>query len=107
MTNREKIFEDFGINLESDCICTSEECEEECIKNGDCFRCNKWLNAEFKEKIGHWIFVKRYKYPSMCGDWICSRCKTTTAECVRKDNKWAIPTYKYCPLCGIKMEVKE
>ena len=50
MTNREKIFEDFGINLDSDCICTSDEVEEECIKSGDCFRCEKWLNAEFKER---------------------------------------------------------
>ncbi len=49
MTNREKIFEDFGINLEASCICTSDEVEEECIKNGDCFTCEKWLNAEFKE----------------------------------------------------------
>lgn len=49
MTNREKIFDDFGINLESSCICTSDEVEEDCIKNGDCFACEKWLNAEFKE----------------------------------------------------------
>lgn len=50
MTNREKIFEITGVNLESSCICTSDECEEECIKNGDCFMCEKWLNAEFKER---------------------------------------------------------
>lgn len=50
MTNREKIFEDFGINLESSCICTSDEVEEECVKNGDCLGCEKWLNAEFKER---------------------------------------------------------
>lgn len=50
MTNREKIFEDFGINLESSCICTSDEVEEECVKNGDCLACEKWLNAEFKKR---------------------------------------------------------
>ncbi len=50
MTNREKLFEVFGINLEASCICTSDEVEEECIKNGDCFECDKWLNAEFKER---------------------------------------------------------
>ena len=49
-TNREKIFEVFGVILEPDCICTSDECEEECIKNGDCFACEKWLNAEFRER---------------------------------------------------------
>lgn len=50
MTNREKIFEITGINLESSCICTSDEVEEECIKNGDCLACEKWLNASFKER---------------------------------------------------------
>lgn len=50
MTNREKLFEVFGINLEASCICTSDKVEEECIKNGDCFECDKWLNAEFKER---------------------------------------------------------
>lgn len=50
MTNKEKIFEDFGIKLESDCLCTSDEVEEECIKNGYCLTCEKWLNAEFKER---------------------------------------------------------
>lgn len=49
-TNREKIFEDFCINLESSCLCTSDEIEEECIKNGNCLACEKWLNAEFKER---------------------------------------------------------
>ncbi len=50
MTNREKILEDFGIDLEASCICTSDEVEERCIKNGLCFECDKWLNAEFKER---------------------------------------------------------
>lgn len=50
MTNREKAFEVFGINFEASCICTSDEVEDECIKNGDCFECDKWLNAEFKER---------------------------------------------------------
>ena len=52
MTNREKIFEEFGINLDldSDCLCTSDEVEEECIKNGFCLACEKWLNAEFEER---------------------------------------------------------
>ena len=49
-TNREKIFEVFGVILEPSCICTSDECEEKCIKNGDCLACEKWLNAEFKER---------------------------------------------------------
>lgn len=57
MTNREKIFEVFGINLEASCICTSDEVEERCINNGDCFECDKWLNAEFKERSKD-IYVK-------------------------------------------------
>ena len=49
-TNREKIFEVFGVILEPSCICTSDAVEDGCIANGDCFTCGKWLNAEFKER---------------------------------------------------------
>lgn len=54
-------------------------------------------------KMGHWEWVRGEHFLEL-GDWVCSECKSVVAEYVRKDNKCKIPTYKYCPQCGHKMQ---
>lgn len=54
-------------------------------------------------KTGRWEWVK-YDYPSVLGNWVCSACKSVVVECVGKDMKRKIPTYKYCPNCGAKIQ---
>ena len=79
-----------------------------------------WLEKEIKEKskadfialckdessdVGQWEWVP-FGYPSILGNWVCSKCKCVAVEAVSKENKDKIPTYKYCPQCGQPKEVK-
>lgn len=58
------------------------------------------------EKVGHWEWVP-FGYPSVLGNWVCSKCKSVVVEAVNKKNKHDIPAYKFCPQCGDpKMEVQ-
>lgn len=57
-------------------------------------------------KIGHWEWVQ-YNYNPKLGNWHCSECRCVVVECVGKEEKGGIPFYKYCPQCGVKMEVSE
>lgn len=59
-----------------------------------------WL--EQKSKTGHWEWVQ-YDYNPKLGNWHCSECRCVVVECVDKNEKGGIPSYKYCPQCGAKM----
>lgn len=53
------------------------------------------------EKVGQWEWVP-FGYPSVLGNWVCSKCKNVVVEAVSKKNKHDIPAYKFCPQCGEK-----
>lgn len=55
------------------------------------------------EKVEKWEWVP-YGYPSVLGNWVCSKCKAVAVEAVSIENKHEIPTYNFCPQCGAKME---
>lgn len=56
-----------------------------------------------KQKAGYWEWLP-YSYPSVLGNWVCSKCKAVAVEAVSIENKHEIPTYNFCPQCGAKME---
>lgn len=99
-----------------------EPCTD-CISKQDAIdACLNGWNKDYKEiveeiralppitpqpKTGRWEWVP-FGYPSILGNWVCSKCKCVAVEAVSKENKHEIPTYKYCPNCGAKLqEVKD
>jgi len=54
-----------------------------------------------KQKMGHWEWVMYDSNPNI-GNWHCSECRTIIPHMPNgTDNT---PTYKWCPMCGAKME---
>jgi len=53
-------------------------------------------------KTGHWEYVQ-YDYNPNIGNWHCSECRNIVIECADKNKDGGIPTYSYCPKCGVKM----
>lgn len=50
-----------------------------------------------ERKTGHWVYRPEW---SKCGDvWSCSECGEKTSQSVMRE-----PRFKYCPMCGAKME---
>lgn len=55
-----------------------------------------------QQRTGRWKYVR---YEGFCGNWHCSECRTIIPHMPEeKDNT---PIYKWCPMCGAKMEVEE
>ena len=61
---------------------------KECIRNGKPYE---------ERKTGKWIITAR-------NGVLCSECKSGTR---RMPMLFGRPMYKYCPFCGVKMEVDE
>lgn len=62
-----------------------------------------------ERKIGKWLDVAD-EYDKRAGrhDYVCSECKTFARSFVRGYEDWWCGTApKYCPNCGLKMEVDE
>lgn len=55
------------------------------------------IEALQERKTGHWIITAR-------NGVLCSECKSGTR---RMPMLFGKPLYKYCPFCGLKMEVDE
>lgn len=59
-------------------------------------------NGTPQQRTGRWEFVR---YDGLMGNWHCSECRTIIPHMPEeKDNT---PIYKWCPMCGAKMEVEE
>ena len=72
----------------------------------------RWLNGEYngeERKTGKWIDVAD-EYDKRAGrhDYVCSECKTFARSFVSGYEDWWCGTApKYCPNCGLEMEVDE
>lgn len=55
------------------------------------------------EKTGRWEWLQYDGNPNI-GNWHCSECGSIFIEGTIKKEKDSIPFYKYCPLCGAKLE---
>ena len=84
----------------------------ECHKNIDGNDAIVWIEKEIGElpsvtpqpKAGRWEWVQYDSNPNI-GNWHCSECRTIIPHMPeKKDNT---PIYKWCPMCGAKMEVSE
>ena len=55
---------------------------------------------EPERKTGHWVYRPEWsKYSDV---WSCSECGEKTSQSVMGE-----PRFKYCPMCGAKMEGDE
>ena len=54
-------------------------------------------------KMGHWEWVQYDGNPNI-GNWHCSECRTIVSRIPEVDNT---PIYKWCPMCGCKMQEVE
>lgn len=60
---------------------------------------NSIPSARPNQKVGKWIYKSCIGWEET---WICSECgEETTSTCMRK------PRYKWCPMCGAKMEEQD
>ena len=55
-------------------------------------------------KIGRWEWVQYDSKPSI-GNWHCSECRTIIPHMPEETDN--TPIYKWCPMCGARMEVEE
>ena len=55
-----------------------------------------------QQRTGHWEWVR---YDGIMGNWHCSKCRTIIPHMPEKTDN--TPIYKWCPMCGAKMEVEE
>ena len=55
-------------------------------------------------KIGRWEWVQYDSNPNI-GNWHCSECRTIIPHMPEETDN--TPIYKWCPMCGAKMEVGE
>lgn len=53
-----------------------------------------------QQKIGYWEWVR---YDGLMGNWHCSECRTIIPHMPEETDN--TPCYKWCPMCGAKMEV--
>ena len=59
---------------------------------------------EQESKTGHWEWVQYDNNPNI-GNWHCSECRTIIPHMPVETDR--TPIYKWCPMCGAKMEVEE
>ena len=65
----------------------------------------EWLlNADVQQKTGRWEWVP-YDSNPIIGNWHCSECGTIILHMPKKIDR--TPIYKWCPMCGAKMEVQD
>lgn len=58
--------------------------------------------GEYAEpKTGHWEWVQYDSNPNI-GNWHCSECRTIIPHMPEETDN--IPIYKWCPICGTKMD---
>lgn len=50
-------------------------------------------------KTGHWEWVR---YDGIAGNWHCSECRTIIPHMPEETDN--TPIYKWCPMCGAKMQ---
>lgn len=55
-------------------------------------------------KVGRWEYVQYDSNPNI-GNWHCSECRTIIPHMPEETDN--TPIYKWCPMCGAKMEVEE
>lgn len=53
------------------------------------------------EKVGHWEYIQYDGNPNI-GNWHCSECRTIIPHMPEETDN--TPIYKWCPMCGVKME---
>lgn len=53
------------------------------------------------ENVGHWELVQYDGNPNI-GNWHCSECRTIIPHMPEETDK--TPIYKWCPMCGAKMQ---
>ena len=53
-----------------------------------------------QQRTGRWEWVQ---YDVGCGNWHCSECRTIIPHMPEETDN--TPIYKWCPMCGAKMEV--
>ena len=71
-----------------------------------------WIREHIKElppvtpaeKVGHWEWVQYDGNPNI-GNWHCSECRTIIPHMPEETDN--TPIYKWCPICGAKMEVED
>lgn len=59
---------------------------------------------EQEPKTGHWEWVQYDSNPNI-GNWHCSECRTIIPHMPVETDR--TPIYKWCPMCGAKMEEVE
>ena len=57
-----------------------------------------------EQKQGKWEWVQYDSNPNI-GNWHCSECRTIIPHMPEETDN--TPIYKWCPMCGVKMEVEE
>ena len=55
-------------------------------------------------KTGHWEWVQYDSNPNI-GNWHCSECRTIIPHMPEETDN--TPIYKWCPMCGAKMESED
>ena len=60
--------------------------------------------SEEPKKMGHWEWVQYDSNPNI-GNWHCSECRTIIPHIPEETDN--TPIYKFCPMCGVKMEESE
>ena len=55
-----------------------------------------------QQRTGHWEWVR---YDGIMGNWHCSKCRTIIPHMPEETDN--TPIYKWCPMCGAKMQEVE
>ena len=55
-------------------------------------------------EVGRWEWVQYDSNPNI-GNWHCSECRTIIPHMPEETDN--TPIYKWCPMCGAKMEVED
>lgn len=75
----------------------TDHCEKDCVRLA--------INAlEQEHKMGHWEWVQYDSNPNI-GNWHCSECRTIIPHMPEETDN--TPIYKWCPMCGCKMQEVE
>lgn len=61
-------------------------------------------SVKLQERTGHWEWVQYDSNPNI-GNWHCSECRTIIPHMPEETDN--TPIYKWCPICGARMEVEQ
>ena len=83
-------------------LCTHCPDDAECFEDCDDIKALKQLPPVTPQpKTGHWEWVQYDGNPNI-GNWHCSECQTIIPHMPEETDN--TPIYKWCPMCGAKME---